>query len=46
MKSKSQDRLTSASSASSETVKAAGATDFAARSFVDQRVVRRLKLGA
>lgn len=27
-----------------EAAKAAGATDFAARSFVDQRVVRRLKL--
>ncbi len=29
-----------------EAAKAAGATDFAARSFVDQRVARRLKLGA
>ena len=29
-----------------EAAKAAGATDFAARSFVDRRVVRRLKLGA
>jgi DNA-binding NarL/FixJ family response regulator len=28
-----------------EAAKAAGATDFAARSFVDQRVARRLKLG-
>ena len=29
-----------------EAAKAAGATDFAARSFVDRRVARRLKLGA
>ncbi len=33
-------------SAKVEAAKAAGATDFAARSFVDQRVARRLKLGA
>jgi len=43
----SMDIVTCAASFDDDTVeatKAAGATDFAARSFVDQRVARRLKL--